>query len=89
MNRIAKLGLIGLTVAASACSVLENDKIDYKSATKGSSLDVPPDLVELLARREAARTGRDFTTADRLRDEITGRGFEIVDTPEGPTLRRS
>ena len=47
MNRIAKLSLIGLTVAASACSVLENDKIDYKSATKGSSLDVPPDLVQL------------------------------------------
>ena len=47
MNRIAKLGLIGLTVAVSACSVLENDKIDYKSAAKGSTLDVPPDLVQL------------------------------------------
>lgn len=47
MNRIAKLGLIGLTVAMSACSVLENDKIDYKSAAKGSTLDVPPDLVQL------------------------------------------
>jgi len=47
VNRIAKLGLIGLTVAVSACSVLENDKIDYKSAAKGSTLDVPPDLVQL------------------------------------------
>ena len=47
MNRIAKLGLIGLTVAVSACSVLDSDKIDYKSATKGTTLDVPPDLVQL------------------------------------------
>ena len=47
MNRIAKLGLIGLTVAVSACSVLDNDKIDYKSAAKGTTLDVPPDLVQL------------------------------------------
>jgi len=30
-----------------ACTVLEEDKIDYKSAKKGNSLEVPPDLVQL------------------------------------------
>ncbi len=30
-----------------ACSVLDSDKIDYKSAGKGPSLDVPPDLTQL------------------------------------------
>ena len=30
-----------------ACSVLEEDKIDYKTAKKGNSLEVPPDLVQL------------------------------------------
>ena len=29
------------------CSVLEEDKINYKSASKGNSLDVPPDLTQL------------------------------------------
>ena len=30
-----------------ACTVLEEDKIDYKTAKKGNSLEVPPDLVQL------------------------------------------
>lgn len=30
-----------------ACSVLDGDRIDYKSAGKGPSLDVPPDLTQL------------------------------------------
>ena len=32
---------------ASGCSVLQEDKIDYKSAQRGSTLDVPPDLTQL------------------------------------------
>ncbi len=47
MNAINRLGLLGLAMALSACSVLENDKIDYKSATKGPTLEVPPDLTQL------------------------------------------
>ena len=47
MNAINRLGLLGLAMALSACSVLENDKIDYKSATKGPTLEVPPDLSQL------------------------------------------
>ena len=47
MNHTARLGLLGLTIALSACSVLEGEKIDYKSASKGSSLEVPPDLKQL------------------------------------------
>ncbi|MDD2714131.1 MAG: outer membrane protein assembly factor BamC [Simplicispira sp.] len=38
---------MGLTIALSACSVLDGDKINYKSATKGSTLEVPPDLKQL------------------------------------------
>ena len=47
MNQTARLGLLGLTIALSACSVLEGEKIDYKSASKGSSLEVPPYLTQL------------------------------------------
>jgi len=36
-----------LAVMLSACSVLEEDKIDYKSAAKAPSLEVPPDLSQL------------------------------------------
>ncbi len=47
MKTAARIGLLGLTIAMSACSVLEGDKIDYKSASKGQSLEVPPDLKQL------------------------------------------
>lgn len=47
MNPSTRIGLIGLALSLSACSVLENDKIDYKSATKGATLEVPPDLTQL------------------------------------------
>jgi outer membrane protein assembly factor BamC len=42
-----RLGLLAMAMALSACAALEGDKIDYKSATKGSTLEVPPDLTQL------------------------------------------
>ena len=47
MKTAVRFGLLGLTLALCACSVLEGEKIDYKSATKGKSLEVPPDLKQL------------------------------------------
>ncbi|KAB2902891.1 MAG: outer membrane protein assembly factor BamC [Burkholderiaceae bacterium] len=47
MNATTRVGLLGLALALSACSTLEGDKIDYKSAAKGSTLEVPPDLTQL------------------------------------------
>ena len=39
--------VLALCAGLSACSVLEGDKVDYKSAGKGASLEVPPDLNQL------------------------------------------
>jgi hypothetical protein len=44
---LARAGVIGLALAVSACSVIQEDKIDYKSAQKASTLEVPPDLTQL------------------------------------------
>ena len=38
---------VALLLTVSGCSVLEGDKIDYKSAGRGVSLEVPPDLTQL------------------------------------------
>jgi outer membrane protein assembly factor BamC len=43
----AKLALLALCASLAACSIMEGEKIDYKSAGKGVSLDVPPDLTQL------------------------------------------
>ena len=53
----ARLGLLGLTLALSACSVLDGDKIDYKSASKGATLEVPPDLKQLTRETRYAVPG--------------------------------
>jgi outer membrane protein assembly factor BamC len=45
--RIATTVALASTLAVTACSVLEPDRIDYKSATKSSTLEVPPDLTSL------------------------------------------
>lgn len=36
-----------LAILVSACSVFEEDKIDYKSAAKAPTLEIPPDLTQL------------------------------------------
>ena len=40
----------------------------------------------LLEQRQAARANRDFAEADRLRDELSSRGWQVRDTPEGAEL---
>jgi cysteinyl-tRNA synthetase len=40
----------------------------------------------LMEQREAARATRDFAAADRLRDELAARGWEVRDGAAGPTL---
>lgn len=47
MKLIVKFGAIAMAALLAACSVLEGERIDYKSATKGPSLEVPPDLTQL------------------------------------------
>ncbi len=50
MNPFFKLTLVSVAISLSACSVLETDKVDYRSASNGvkvPALDVPPDLTQL------------------------------------------
>jgi outer membrane protein assembly factor BamC len=43
-----RLGVLAAaTLLATGCSVIEGEKIDYKSAGKGTALEVPPDLTQL------------------------------------------
>jgi outer membrane protein assembly factor BamC len=47
VKRSATLAVLGACAVLSACSMLEADRIDYKSAGKGPTLEVPPDLTQL------------------------------------------
>ncbi|MEA2154792.1 MAG: cysteinyl-tRNA synthetase [Solirubrobacteraceae bacterium] len=43
---------------------------------------------ELLEERQAARAAGDYAEADRIREELRGRGWEVRDGPDGPELVR-
>jgi len=44
------------------------------------------EVLALLEKREAARTRRDWGTADSIRDQMSKLGWHIRDTPNGPEL---
>ena len=48
----------------------------------------PPELLQLLEERQAARKAKNFQRSDAIRDELKARGWVIEDTPKGPRLKR-
>jgi cysteinyl-tRNA synthetase len=46
----------------------------------------PAEALDLLARRESARAGKDWAEADRLRDELAASGWVVRDAPGGAEL---
>jgi cysteinyl-tRNA synthetase len=51
--------------------------------------EAPPEVQALAAERARARAARDFETADRLREQLAGLGWEMRDEPGGYTLVRA
>ena len=57
MKTFSRFALLALIASLAACSVLESDKIDYKSAGKAPTLEVPPDLTQLSRENRYAVPG--------------------------------
>ncbi|MGH7725766.1 MAG: cysteine--tRNA ligase [Candidatus Eiseniibacteriota bacterium] len=47
----------------------------------------PAEVVELVARREAARKARNFKESDELRDALKRLGVTVEDSPDGPRIK--
>ena len=80
MNQLFRLAYLGTTAAAlslalGACSILESDRIDYKSAGKGPSLEVPPDLQQLTRENRYNVPG----------GAVTASGFQVGNVSQSAT----
>lgn len=50
--------------------------------------ELAPELTALLEKRDRARSEKDWTRADQIRDLLKDRGYKVKDTPQGPVLSR-
>ncbi len=49
---------------------------------------LPDDISALLAERKQARDRKDYAEADRLRDALRARGYDVADAPAGQQIER-
>jgi hypothetical protein len=60
------------------------------SEVRGTSEDIPPaEVLSLVEARQAARAGKDWHAADRLRQQIAELGWQVQDTQEGQRVVKS
>ena len=85
------------TAATKIALVSEYDKVlsldliakAQQLANKSESEELPAEISELVARRAQARKDKDFALADKLRDEITAKGYIIEETRQGTKVRKA
>lgn len=53
---------------------------------KKTAAEAPPEIAALAEERWQAKQGRDFATADRLRDELKSSGWLVLDRKDGYSL---
>lgn len=68
---------------------ISNKKLVGLLSGKGEKLDIgklPKAIKELIDEREKARIDKDFEKADKLRNELKEKDYEIKDTDKGPVV---
>ena len=76
-----------LRALAAILGLLERDPVAFLQAGSASEL-TPAEIEAFIARRTAARKGRDFAEADRIRGELESKGIVLEDKPGGTIWRR-
>jgi cysteinyl-tRNA synthetase len=83
-NTPEALALLHLWRSAGRTDLLRKGLSVFGLETLDAEVAAPEELVELAEQRRNARDQRDFAAADRLRDEIAARGWEVRDVAEPP-----
>jgi len=78
----------GLTDADKRSTLSDFDRIFGLGLDKVKSVLVPPDVKLMAEQRSMLRSEKEFTQADKIRDQIEQRGFAIDDTAEGFIIKK-
>ncbi len=55
---------------------------------KEEILDIPKEIMDLLAKREEARKTKNWEASDRIRDEILAQGYRVYDFADGAKVKK-
>jgi len=89
VNRAIDQGKVSRRDAATALQLVSDlDKVLGIFAQQAEARLLPEGAERLIRERDEARARRDWTTADRLREQLSAMGITIEDTPTGTTWKR-
>lgn len=89
LNTSAALAVVWEMLRSDISDSGKKNLINVMDAVLGLNLgteeetEVPEEIGVLLKKRDEARTQKDWAASDAIRDEITAKGYKVLDTKEG------
>lgn len=84
---LSELGDFKISALEDGISSIALELIRHAERVEDDSPDA--ETLSLLEARRQARAAKDWAASDRLRDEITARGWAVSDTPDGQTVKKA
>jgi cysteinyl-tRNA synthetase len=81
--------VMGLDLERAVPRAMAPNAASAEEPAGGARPGIPAAAVALLEERSAARARLDYSTADRLRDELRALGVEVTDRPDGTSEART
>jgi cysteinyl-tRNA synthetase len=63
--------------------------LGFDAISAASAGDLDAEIRDLIEKRNAARSARNFAEADAIRDRLAERGIILIDTPEGTSWKKN